>query len=84
MVKRGREGGQTGRQAGRQAGGREGIKESRNKVQQIPVIMLSMPASTYYSINIFYYTNETMLQLIKHVYMYVTKVGTRYKYTKPH
>ena len=65
-----REGGwgrQTGRQAGRQAGGREGMKESRNKVQQIPVIiMLSMPASIYYSINIFYYTSETMLELIKH------------------
>ena len=64
MVKE-REGGQADRQAGRQAVGREGMKESRNKVQQIPVIiMLSMPASTYYSVNISYYTNETMLQLM--------------------
>ena len=39
--------GQADRQADRQAGGREGMKESRNEVQQIPVIiMLSMPAST--------------------------------------
>ena len=43
---------------GRQAGGREGMKESRNKVQRIPlIIMLSMPARTYYSINIFDCTN---------------------------
>ena len=48
------------------------MKVSRNKVQQIPVIfMLSMHASTYYSINIFYYT---LLQLIKHAY--VPRVGT--------